>query len=96
MGSEVLSRLFASYDRYRIDDAEFTALVGCLLDGVDSGLRAAGLARDVAGEARDRLLEQALRTYTVACAQNDPSGADAKEDGETFLYLMKHGHWPTE
>lgn len=96
VGSEVLSRLFAYYDRYQMDDAEFAPLVGCLLDGVDSGLRVAGVARDVAGEARNRLLEQALRTYTAVCAQNDPSGADAKEEGETFLYLMKHGRWPSE
>lgn len=96
VGGEVLSRLFAHYDRYQMDDAEFAPLVGCLLDGVDSGLRAAGVAPEIAGETRGRLLEQAMRTYTVACARNDPLGADAEEDGKTFLYLMKHGHWPGE
>lgn len=96
VGNEVLSRLFAHNDRYQMDDSEFAPLVGCLLDGVDSGLRAAGVASDVADQARRHLLEQALRTYTAACAQNDPSGADAKEDGETFLYLMEHGRWPDD
>jgi hypothetical protein len=96
VGSEVLSRVFAHYDRCQMDDSEFAPLVGCLLDGVDSGLRAAGLGPDVAGETRRLLLEQALRAYAAACARNDPCGADAKEDGKTFLYLMKHGHWPGE
>ena len=96
VGCEVLSRLFAHYDRYHMDDSEFAPLVRCLLDGVDSGLLAAGEASDVADQARRHLLEQALRTYTGMCSQNDPSGADAKEDGETFLYLMEHGHWPDD
>jgi hypothetical protein len=94
VGGEILSRLFALADQVPLDDAEFAPLVGCVLDGVDAGLRAAGATRDVAGEARNRLLEEALRKYTALCAQNDPSGADAKEDGETFLYLMTHGRWP--
>jgi hypothetical protein len=63
VGREVLSRLFAHADQSPLDDAEFAPLVGCVLDGVDAGLRAAGATRDVAGEARNRLLEEALRKY---------------------------------
>lgn len=96
VGGEILTRLFAHYERFQLDDAEFAPVVGCLLDGVYSGLQAVGVARAVAREARDRLLEQALGTFCAACAQNDPSGADAEEDRETFLYLMKHGRWPGE
>ncbi len=94
VGREVLSRLFAQADEAALDDAEFAPLVGCVLDGVDAGLRAAGVAPDAAGAARTRLLEEALRTYTTLCAQHDPSGADAEEDAETFSYLMAHGDWP--
>ena len=94
VGTEMLRLLFEHNDRFPIDDAELAPLVRCMLDGVDAGLRAAGARPSVAREARDRLLQEALRTYTSWCARNDSSGADTKEDGKTFLYLMKHGRWP--
>jgi hypothetical protein len=91
---EMLRRQFAHVDRCPIDDAEFAPLVGSLLQGFESGLLAAGVVASAAGQARDRLQEEAVSIYTAWCARNDPENADADVDRKNFLYLMKHGRWP--
>jgi hypothetical protein len=92
LAERTVSKMFEKNNKEPLDDSEFIPWIQCVADAVEDELRALGYPD--ATSARDRIVAFAVSKYVALCAKNDPEEANAKEDEETFRYLLAHGRWP--
>ena len=95
-GCVVIGKIFEQYEDLSIDDSDFAPLVRCVGDAAEAHLIDKGVSKAAAARARKTLLDIAVQIYVRLCKEHVPEEANAKEDTENFLYLMKHGRWPGE